>query len=256
MITFKKFLKFAEKRMPEFLTATGLVLNGVSVVEAIRNTPRALDELRSAEEEKGEELTTKEKIEAAWKCYIPTMVTGVLGAGCIIGGAVGFRKQNAALVSLYAISEGALSEYKKKMIQELGETKVKEIEQKMDQEVVNKLALPGDDDEESPNTALSLRRRDICLDTWINKPFYASEIEIREAVNELNDEINHGDFVSLNDFYFKIGQDPVDFGGEIGWDSDIGLIDVRISSCVKDGRPILTMTFKNTPKSTPYHRFY
>ena len=256
MNKWKQILKFAEKRMPEMLVASGIMFEYAAIIDAVRHTPQAERLIAEQEDILGRPLTKMEIVKTCWKCYIPTAIESTVGTACIIGGAVKYRKQNAALMALYSMSEGALSEYKKKTIEVVGDEKVKEIEQKLDQEAVSKLALPGDNDEESPNADLSLSRRDICLDTWINKKFYASEIEIREAVNELNDEINHGDFVSLNDFYFKIGQDPVDFGGEIGWDSDIGLIDLRISSCVKDGRAILTMSFKNTPKSTPYSRFY
>jgi len=261
MSIFKKFLKGAEKRLPEILTATGLILNGTAIVEAIRNTPRALDNLRQAEDEKGAPLDTSEKIDATWKCYIPTMVTGTLGAVCIIGGAVKYRKQNAALVSLYAISEGALSEYKKKMIQELGETKVKEIETKIDQERSEKI-----EDERSKSgltiidpdnsTQVVFREQDLCLDTFTYRYFYTTENDVKTAVVELNHEINKGDFVTLNDFYFKLGVEPVDFGGDVGWDTDIGLIDVFYDSIMYGGHPIMTIKFKNRPRSSHYSRYY
>ncbi|MBO7450149.1 MAG: hypothetical protein J6U54_07235 [Clostridiales bacterium] len=261
MSIFKKFLKGAEKRLPEILTATGLILNGTAIVEAIRHTPQALDNLRQAEDEKGSSLDTSEKIDATWRCYVPTIVTASLGAVCIIGGAVKYRKQNAALVSLYAISEGALSEYKKKMIQELGETKVQEIESKIDKEKVEQLeekrsksGLTIVDPEHS--TQVVIREEDLCLDTYTSRYFYTTEHDVKTVVEELNHEINKGDFVTLNDFYFKLGVDPVDFGGEVGWDTDTGLIDIFYSSIMYGGHPIMTIKFKNRPRSAHFSRYY
>lgn len=37
-------------------------------------------------------------------------------------------------------------------------------------------------------------------------------------------------YISLNDFYYEIGLDPIKIGSDIGWNIDDGYIDLRFSS--------------------------
>ena len=59
------------KHAPELLTAFGIANMFTGVVLAVRATPKALDILDKAEEEKGGELSKTEIIADTWKVYIP-----------------------------------------------------------------------------------------------------------------------------------------------------------------------------------------
>ena len=71
--------KVSEKS-PEILVGIGLAGMLTSTVLAVKATPKALDILNQEEEE----LTTIEKVNKTWKCYIPAAIGYCTSAACII----------------------------------------------------------------------------------------------------------------------------------------------------------------------------
>lgn len=237
--TSKGFLK---KHSPEILTGIGVTGMITSTVLAVRATPKALYLLDEARYEKKAELTTLETIKVAWQPYIPAVLTGVAGVTCIIGASTVSYKRNAALATAYTLSEKALLTYKDKVIETIGEKKEKAIRDQISQDEVNKNPVS------SSQVIITQKGNTLCMDSLSGRYFKSDIDSINKAVNELNKELNHQNYVSLDEFYFKIGLDPIKNGHRLGWNIDDGLIEVDFGTCLAEDEPCIVIDFETPPK--------
>ena len=127
--------KGLKKHSPEILTAVGIVGMVTTTILAVKATPKAMELIDNKKEElelsPDESLKPIEVVKTAWKPYMPAVVTGVSSMACIIGASSIHVKRNAALMTAYQISNTALTEWKQKATESLGEEKVKEIRDKI-----------------------------------------------------------------------------------------------------------------------------
>ena len=105
---FQRAGKAFKKATPTILTCISAAGVVVTVVLAVKATPKALKCIEKEKEaknaENGENLTRMETITACWRCYIPAAATGIATIGCIFGANALNRRQQASLVSAYALS--------------------------------------------------------------------------------------------------------------------------------------------------------
>ena len=79
--------------------------------------------------------------------------------------------------------------------------------------------------------------------------YFKSDIEtIKKAVNELNREMTYQNYVSLDEFYSKIGLEPIKNGHLLGWNLDNGLIEIDFGSCLAEDEPCIVIDFEVPPK--------
>ena len=126
------------RRSPEILTGIGIAGLVTTTIFAVKATPKALDLIAKAEEEKQEELTKLEAVKVAWKPYIPAAISGATSIACLIGATSVNAKRNAALAAAYKLSETALVEYKDKVIETIGEKKEKTIREEISKDRLEK----------------------------------------------------------------------------------------------------------------------
>lgn len=246
---FKNVKMTLSKHSPEILTGLGIAGMIMTTVMAVKATPKALDLIAEAENEKydsgnREDLTKTEIIKAAWKPYIPAAITGAASVACLIGASSVNTKRNAALMTAYNLSATALSEYREKTLEAVGEKKEQMIRNKVAEDRINKEPV-------NPSAIIvSGNGSTRCFDT-ITKRRFISDIEtIKRIVNELNRRmINGEDYISLNEFYGELGLDDVSIGDELGWNVSRGLIDVNFSAHLDtDGTPCVVMDYAVVPK--------
>ena len=233
------------RHSPEILTGIGIAGMVSSTVLAVRATPKAMRLMDEAKEDlKCDELTVKEVIKTTWKCYIPSTLTGAASIACIVGASAVNFKRNAALATAYKLSEEALSIYKEKVIETLGENKEKEIREKVSQEKIDR------DPVTSKEVIIAGSGATLCYDT-ISSRYFTSDMEtIRKALNDVNKKLLSQDYVSLNEFYDEIDLDHTKIGDDIGWNTwRDGLIEIDFSSSIaKDGRPCLVLDYTVEPR--------
>lgn len=239
---------FASKHSPEILTGLGIAGMITTTVLAVKATPKALTLIDEKKEElelqPKDNLTPVETIKAAWKCYIPAAITGVSSVACLIGATSVNAGRNAALATAYNLSTTALSEYKEKVIETIGEKKEqivrnKVAEERIAKEPVNQSAI-----------IVSGNGNTRCFDT-ITKRRFTSDIEsIKSIVNELNRRMVSGeDYISLNEFYYELGLDGSSIGDELGWNVSDGLIELDYSAQLDtDGTPCIVIDYAIAPK--------
>lgn len=245
---FARFFKNAKTAIsahsPEILMGIGIAGMVTTTVLAVGATPKALKLIEKAKQEIGTDtLTPAETVKVAWKCYIPAAVTGVSSIVCLIGSSRVNAKRNAALATAYKLSETALSEYKEKVVEVLGEKKEQAIRDKIDQDHLDK------DPVSKKEVIITGRGSSLCYDYQSGR-YFDSDIEsIKRAVNEINRRMLVHDYVSLNEFYDELGLAHTRTGDELGWRIDRGYIQEQFSSGIsEDGRPCLVLSYSVAPQ--------
>lgn len=231
------------KHSPEILTAIGIAGMISSTVLAVKATPKALMLIEDARYEKGEDLTAIEKTKACWKCYIPAAVSGVTSAACLIGANSVNAKRNAALATAYKISETALTEYKEKVVETIGEKKEKTVRDKVAKGKVDKNPVSKNE------IIITEKGNTLCYDA-ISGRYFKSDIEkIKKAANELNRRMLSEMYISLNEFYHSLGLHETSLGDNLGWNIDEGLIELDFSSQIADdGTPCIVVDYLIAPR--------
>ena len=238
------------KHTPELLTGLGIAGMITTTVLAVKATPKALTLIDNKKKELDMEPTEKlkpvETLKTTWKCYIPAAITGVTSVACLVGASSVNARRNAALATAYNLSATALSEYKEKVVEAVGEKKEREIRDKVAEEQVKKNPVN--------NAAIVVTNKGGTrfMDS-ITKRRFTSDIEtIKQIANRLNRQmINGQDYVSLNEFYYEIGLEGCDVGDELGWNVTRGLIELPepLHAVVDtDGVPCIVLEYEVAPK--------
>lgn len=219
---------------PAILTVIGCIGVPVTAILASKATLKSDDILteervhrwsnvidREDEEEiEAIEFTKKEIIQLTWKNYIPTLISGGLTIGAIIGS----NRMSAKEIAMLSASCAGLMSYKAQVEQEIrkryGEEALNDIRKTVDQKYAKVLIYP----EDTGNGDL------LCFDAFGGRWFYSSEDAVNMALFELNDEFmnetiqisNNGDVIRggyrcYNDLYQKWGISETHFGWIWGW---------------------------------------
>ena len=245
----KSVQKTLQKHSPEILTGMGIAGMISTVVLAVNATPKALKLIAEAEDAKFDNghgdtaLTKAETVKAAWKCYIPAAITCTLSAACIIGASSVNLKRNAALATAYQLSEKALTTYKEKVVETIGEEKERIIKDKVAEQQVkenpkteNKVFVTGDGDV-------------LCYDSLSGQYFKSTLDRIHKAENEVNYRLLSENYISLNAFYDMVGIRNTSLGDDLGWNVDGGQLKIDISSQIaENGQPCLVLEYELSPK--------
>lgn len=197
---------FVEHNAPTILTIIGGIGVVATAVLTAKETPKALEVLRAAKEEKGEELTTTEKVVTAAPAYIPAIVTGAATIACIFGANVLNKHQQAALMSAYAFLDTSYKEYKKKVDELYGEEAGAKVRAEITKDRMEDADIPEEDDGKL-----------LFFDDYSSRYFRATIEQVQKAEYNVNRTLFTWDSVSVNEFYKDLGIEPLDTGWAIGW---------------------------------------
>lgn len=226
------------KHSPTILAVLGGTTSIAALVEAVRATPAAMKDLEEMKPE-----TNLDKIKVAGKHYIPAVIMELFALGCIFSSHKITLGRAAVISTLYTTSEEKLKEYQEKVIEKIGPKKDEQIRDDIALDHVNKTF-------DSNNKVIMnpMDGKTRCLDKWSGRYFYSTVETIREAVNDLREELQGDWYISLNEFYYAIGLEGIDAGEEMGWNAD-DPIKVKFSSQLcPDGIPCLVVDFDVRPK--------
>lgn len=247
---FKTLGAAMSKHSPALLTGVGIAGMLTTTILAVRATPKALKLIENKTEDKGDKLTPVETVKTAWKPYIPAAISGVLSITCLIFAHRVNTRRSAMLMAAYELSENALTEYKDKAIEVLGEKKEEEI-----RTAIDKSRLEKDPITSEKQILLSGSGETLCYDALSGRYFKSSINNINSAVNELNNGLITEGTQCLNDYYDLIGLPDITIGYELSWDhSEFGdLIEARFTSHItSNGLPCVVVSLDRPPV---YHRY-
>lgn len=236
----------AKKHSPELLTGIGIAGMLTTVVLAVQATPKALrliDE-KKADVPEEESIPRIEAVKAAWKVYVPAVLTGILSTICLIGANSVNQRRNAAIAAAYSLSESALKEYREKVIETIGERK--------EQAIRDDIAKDRITENPVREVIVSDRGSTLCYDSLSGRYFKSDIEKLRRIVNDLNRRMRDEMFISLNDFYCAVDNPdlgPTKLGDMLGWNIDKGYIDLNFSSqLTTDGTPCLVLDYTVVPE--------
>lgn len=237
---------------PEILTGLGIAGMITTTVLAVKATPKALKLIEAERENKKTtpndeiSLSKTEVIKAAWKPYIPAAVTGTVSIACLIGASSVSARRNAALATAYQLSTTALTDYKEKVIETIGEKKEKTVREKVAQKQVDKK-------EASKSEIIVAGPGGVLFLEPVSMRYFTADIEqLRKIINDINYRLTTGmeEYVSLSDFYDEIGLSHTSTSDDIGWnlyrDGQIGM-DFQ-PTVTDDGRPCLMLEYMVSPR--------
>jgi hypothetical protein len=261
---FKSVQSSLSKHSPEILTGLGIAGMITTTVLAVKATPKALNaieaekyrqnaELREEANEKGYEeyaqidkLTPMETVKVAWKPYIPAAITGTVSIACLIGASAVNNRRNAALATAYQLSTTALNEYKKEVVETIGEKKEKAIREKVAQKKV-------DENPTATREVVITGNGNVLFLEPVSMRYFTSDIEtIRRIVNDLNYRLTCGmeEYISLSEFYDEIGLSHTRVSDDLGWNiGKDGPLKIDMPPTTNDkGEPCLMLEYFVEPR--------
>lgn len=197
--------EFLRRNSSTILACAGTFGVVATSVMAVKATPKALTLIEKAKEEKGEELTKFEVVKVAGPAYISTVVTGAATIACILGSNVISKRQQASLMSAYALLDSSYKDYKQKVDELYGEEAGKHVRQE-----IAKDKYTGDGTLLDDNTELF-------YDFYSGRYFESTKEAVLMAEYETNRALFVNCAVGLNEFYNFLGLDEMPEFDDVGW---------------------------------------
>ena len=210
---------YLKRNSPTILTVIAAVGVVGTTVTAIKATPKAMKLLEKASDEKNDELTKLEVVKIAAPVYIPTMAIGVSTIACMFGANALNRKQQAALVSAYALVSNSYKEYKDKLKELYGE----EAHQNIVDSIMKEKAKDVKITSESLCCASSLDVNEdesairLFYDEFSQRYFESTLAKVVQAEYHLNRNFNLRQYCDVNEWYDFLGLPRTGSEDYIGW---------------------------------------
>lgn len=240
----KQPMIFIKRNAPTILTTIGGMGVIATTISAVKATPKALYLLEEAEAEKGEELTKIETLKIAAPVYIPSVLIGASTIACIFGANTLNKRQQASLMSAYALLNNSYKEYKNKVKEIFGEYGAQEVEEE----------IAKDHYVETPVS----ENKELFYDTYSKRYFESTVYNIQEAEYKLNRDFITRDYATLNEWYDLIGLEHMPGGDDLGWSTGMvfdyyweNWIDFgHTEFTTEDGRKCIAITLHSEPDIT------
>lgn len=201
------------KNSPQILS--GLAVSGTITTAflASKATWKSVHKILSYEKEENVDLSKKEQAKLVWKSYIPAGVTGLVTIGCIVGAAKINNSRTSALTAAYSLSERALSEYKNKVVETIGERKEQKVRDDIAQDKVR--ANPPS------NTVVLEGTTGVLVCELFTGRYFRSDMEtLKKAQNALNSRVLNHMYATMSEFYSLLEWPHTSESSNMGWDSD------------------------------------
>jgi hypothetical protein len=242
---FKSVQTAVSHHSPEILSGIGIAGMITTTVLAVNATPKALRLIENKKDEQEvDKLTAVDTVKTTWKCYIPAAITGLVSVTCLIGASSVNARRNAALATAYKLSETALTEYREKVIETMGEKKEKTVRDAVAKEKLKKNPV------EKRDIIITGKGKTLCYDPYSDRYFESDIEKLRKAANDLNMRMFNEMYVSLNEFYSEIELREIAVGFDIGWNINNGdKVELYFSpQLTEDNTPCVCIDFEVPPR--------
>lgn len=187
------------------LAGVGVIFTGVMSAKGAIAAQKRKEE---AQCEKTDELTMKEVIIAEAPAYIPAAIIGLCTIVCIFGSSALNRKQQAILISAYALLDQSFKEYREKVNSVCGPGTDEFISESLDRE--NQDVENGQPPWDEPRTFYMKQ---------YGKFFDRTMEEVMAAEYHANRNFILNGEVTFNEFLDFLGLDHIENGDMIGWNA-------------------------------------
>lgn len=197
--------RFVKRNASTILSVLGVAGLVATTVTAVKATPKAMEFVKKAEEEKGEKLSKWERINVAGVAYIPTVLVGTATVACILGANLVSRRQQATLMSAYALLDRSYKDYKNKVNELYGDGAGKQILEGIAKDKYTGDESSGDDGKE------------LFYDFYSGRYFESTKEAVQWAEYETNRALVVNGAVCLNEYYDFLGLEPLPEYELLGW---------------------------------------
>jgi hypothetical protein len=171
-------LPIIKQNAPEIFTA--LSMSGV--VTTAYFTGKASYEV-ARDEDVDPWISKRDQIKRYWKLYIPAGLSGAFTIGCIFGASRAAGHRTAAAVTAYSLSERAFSEYKEKVVEQIGKGKEQKLRDEIAQDRVNKTP--------PREVIIAGTGAVLCCELFTQRYFRSDMETLRKAMNDINQRIHN-----------------------------------------------------------------
>ena len=234
-------LRHVKSNSPVILTVSagvGVLTTAYLVGRASFKAARLIDEAEAKYGTHGHwQGRLKERTKLVWRFYIPPAISTTATIVCIVGAnRVGAAKTMAAQAAL-AVTERAYSEYRDKVIEELGPRK--------DQAIRDQVAADRVKENPPPAQILTMSGPGsvICCELHTGRYFISDMEKLRKAQNDINAKLLKHDYATLDDLYYILGLPTTTTSGQLGWTSDKHLEMSYSAALTEDAHPCITFEY-------------
>ncbi len=214
----RKSKGYLKQSSPAILTCLGVIGVVTTSVLAVKATPKAVDIIRSREgiDHEGNYYgpAKLEVVQLTWKCYIPAALVGLSTIACIFGANVLNKRNQASLVSAYAMLSESYKQYREAAKSLYGE----DADSKIIAEVAKKKYISADDcyiyDPDSASEEL------LFYDSFSQRYFTSTMSSVLNAQYHVNRNFALRGWSDLNELYGFLGLEEHSGGDVIGWSAD------------------------------------
>lgn len=169
----------------------------------------------------------KERTKQVWRLYIPAGIAGAVTIGCIVGSSRISGKRVSAAYAAYSLSDLAFSEYKEKVVEQIGKAKEQGIRDDLAQKKI--AANPSGQGQ----LFMVGSGQVLCCELYTMRYFRSDMETLRRVQNNINMKIHNDIYVTLDEFYDELGLKHTSHSGELGWDSD-RMLELEFSTLLSD----------------------
>lgn len=246
----QRTMNFATENSPTILTGFGVAGVIGTAYMAYKASPKAHDILAKYREDRelimegdreAKRAVLKETVKDLVPVLAPPIIMGATTCACIIGGNSINKKRLAVLSAAYSLADSHLKEYQNKLVDTLGEQKAQKVRDAIAKDHLDR------SDQTLAQSVVITNGDVLCYDSYTGRFFASTAEKIGIARNELSADCLTDMYVSLNDFYDKVGLGRVVIGDDIGWnidDCESGILPISYSAMLtQDNRPCLVIEY-------------
>lgn len=220
--------KATKANAPEILAAVGIT--GVFTTSYL--TAKAAVQV-AKDEDADPWASNKEKIKKYWKLYIPAGLSGVLTVGAIVGSNQASGRRTAAAVTAFTVTEKAFSEYKERVIEQVGKNAEHKVREKVVQDRID--AKPP-----SGQVIFAGKGHHLCCEMYTHRYFRSDMETLKKAQNEVNERVHTELYVMQSEFYDFIGLEHTTQSDYVGWEEkEMELVFYPVLSEGPDSEPCI-----------------
>lgn len=232
-----------KKHSPTILTVVGVSGVVITSILSVKATPKVLMLIEKAKEDKGDNLTITETIKAAWKPYVPAVISGLSTIACIVSINYISSKRQADLMSAYIILDNTFKEYRNKVNDVYGE----DADTKVRNELVNS----------KYDGQLLLKEGEELFFDYNSMQFFISTMDkVLQAESKFLKMLENNIYVCMNDYYEMLGISQIPSGDVRGWylfeyNDPYDCAELEFSydkNILPDGTPCWVITTNNEPQ--------
>ena len=206
--------KVISKHSPGILTALGVIGMVSAGISAVKNTPKAVDILKKAEEESDEPITIVKKVKLCWKQYVFPVALAIVSIVAIIFARKIDSGRTAALITACKVSEEASEMLKEETREVVGDKAMAKIEENMAKKEL----------QNSPMTDYNVystgKGTTLYYESYSGRYFRANRDFVDRARNVFIAQLQDYDTMSVNNYIECFGLPPIDdvtTGRLLGW---------------------------------------